>query len=156
MWSKSIRQGQFNDIASINSIIRAAVLGWDLSDRVKRLALPSLYYDELDFTHLHFLVAESSVVDESQCSVVGVIVWDLSAAPDSVLVHGLFVRPDYQNRSLGRSLLGFLEDHLAKSGVIEIRVKAQKGAVGFFNRQGYSASDRLEQGDYKHDLVKVL
>lgn len=156
MWFADIRKAELDDLTEINAVITQAVMRWDLSERVKRLSIQSLSYDEVDFSHLDMLVAAGGKGQEAQHSVIGVIVWDSSAAPDSVLVHGLFVRPDYQNRSLGRSLLGFLEVHLAKSGVIEMRVKAQKDAVGFFSRQGYFAPDRAEPEDYKHYLVKVL
>jgi hypothetical protein len=46
------------DLEAINRVIEAAVMTWDLSDRVIRLSLPVYRYDCVDLDHLDIVLAE--------------------------------------------------------------------------------------------------
>ena len=58
--SISLRPATLDDLPAINRVIEAAVMTWDLPERVKRLSLPSYRYDAFDFDHLQMVVAEDA------------------------------------------------------------------------------------------------
>lgn len=48
----TLRQGTPADLDAVNQLISRAIATWTLSDRVKRLSLPSYQYDAVDYDHL--------------------------------------------------------------------------------------------------------
>ncbi|MFN2338454.1 MAG: GNAT family N-acetyltransferase, partial [Gammaproteobacteria bacterium] len=87
-----LRQVTTRDLPAINQVIDAAVMGWNLPERVKRLALPSYHYDALDLDHL-----EIQVVEDGAGDITGVVACepaspaDIPAGMTGLLLHGLYV-----------------------------------------------------------------
>ena len=46
-----------SDLDAVNGVIEAAVMGWHLPERVKRLSLPSYRYTRTDIDHMQVVVA---------------------------------------------------------------------------------------------------
>ena len=76
--SPTLRRGKTADLEGCNAVIEAAVMSWDLPERVKRLSLPNYRYDAHDLEHLDLRVAE-----ESLRGIVGVAAWEPAAARDA-------------------------------------------------------------------------
>jgi len=66
------------DLDGANAVIEAAIMTWQLPDRVKRLSLPSYRYDSNDLAHLTLVGA----VDEAD-AIVGVVSWEAASASDT-------------------------------------------------------------------------
>lgn len=128
------------DLSEINRVIEAAVMSWQLPQRVKRLSLPSYYYDEADLLHLTLWVAEDNTDDI--VAVAGYETADSLDTPKAVkglLLHGLYVLPRWHDHGLGQQLLDTVERHAADGSYEGVLVKAQTEAVSFFEKQGYQS-----------------
>ena len=129
----NIRPATQGDIQAINRVIEVAVMTWSLPERVKRLSLSSYRYTSLDFDHLEIVVAEG----EGQ-TIIGVAAWELADAKDTpaghtaLLLHGIYVDPMHQRRSVGRQLFKEAERAVGKHHCDGLLVKAQSDASGFF------------------------
>lgn len=156
----TIRTADKQDLPAINRIIESAVMSWQLPERVKRLALPSYRYDEIDLQHFQILLAEE------QSHIIGVAAWDNEAhkGPDGctgVLLHGIYVEPGQQRRGIGKQLLKAVEESIKQSShkpkAEGLLVKAQKDAEDFFRAQGLQrlAVDDPER-DYENRYWKPL
>jgi hypothetical protein len=66
-----------SDLPDINRIIEAAIMTWNLSDRVKRLTIPTYKYNEMDLHHLEIVVAEED------STIVGVAAWEQANSTDA-------------------------------------------------------------------------
>ncbi len=112
-------------------------MSWDLPVRVKRLTLPGYHYHDIDLTHMHMVVA---VVGKDE--IVGVAAWfeaEKNQSPQArhaLLLHGLYVHPDYHRQGIGQQLFRAFEDEALAMGVDGLLVKAQEKASPFFLRQG--------------------
>lgn len=130
----SIRAAQASDLAAINRVIDAAIMTWDLPERVKRLSLPSYRYNEIDLAHYEIHVA----IQDDQ--VVGVVAWDME--PHSVqqqrglLLHGIYVHPNMQHQGIGAQLFAAAENAVSKYKLDGLLVKAQKDAETFYVLRG--------------------
>ena len=146
-----IRSGHIDDLEAINTVIEAAVMGWSLPERVKRLSLPSYRYDVIDLDHLDLAVAQ---VGER---IVGVAAWEPAEQGEVpgqdavVLLHGLYVHPDWQARGIGRALLGSAREAAVAQGAVGLLVKAQSEATSFFAAAGLEPLPvRDGERDYAH------
>lgn len=132
-----IRSATQADLACINHIIDAAIMTWNLPERVKRLALPSYHYNETDLAHLQIVIAT-----DAQQHCVGVAAWEPAANRDvpgqksALLLHGIYVAPAYHQRGIGRQLFEHVEVVARQNDYDGILVKAQHNANGFFSRLG--------------------
>jgi N-acetylglutamate synthase-like GNAT family acetyltransferase len=115
-------------LTHINSVIEAAVSHWPLAARVKRLALPSLLYDESDFQFLKVFVATQD------STVVGMA--SIDSSKNYAQLHALYVHPDYQGIGIGKRLMTAAFAHAAELGFEEILVKAERVAASYFEQQG--------------------
>jgi len=121
------------DLPAINAVIEAAVMGWQLPERVKRLSLPSYRYDAADLQHLQMQVLR----DDASC-IVAVAAWEAADPRDTpaqqagLLLHGLYVRPDFQRQGLGKKLLQAAQQAALAGGYAGLLVKAQADAENFF------------------------
>lgn len=131
-----IRPASAGDLDQINRIIEAAIMTWDLSDRVKRLTIPTYKYNELDLQHLEIVVAER------QGRILGVAAWEPAKAIDAprdksaLLVHGIYVDPTHHREGIGSLLFSAAEDAVANTQLDGLVVKAQKGSEPFYLAQG--------------------
>ena len=75
----------------------------------------------------------------------------------SMLLHGLYVLPEYHHRGIGRQLLSVAEEHAQQEGFSGLMVKAQPEAKVFFSRNGYKelAVEDVRK-DYQYRLWKSL
>jgi len=131
-----IRPAGQTDLEAINRVIAAAVMTWDLPERVKRLSLPSYRYDTVDLDHLEIVLAEDDKHD-----VIGVAAWeqadskDIPAGRKALSLHGIYVEPAYQQQGVGSRLFLAAEEAVCKQGLDGLLVKAQEGSNGFFIAQ---------------------
>lgn len=130
----NIRPARESDLAAINRVIDAAVMTWDLPERVKRLSMPSYHYTAIDLAHYEILVALEAE------NIVGVVAWDKEAHPvqqqRGLLLHGIYVQPDKQRQGIGRHLFMLAERAVLQNGMDGLLVKAQKDAEAFYHARG--------------------
>ena len=122
------------DRDAINEVITEAVLAWSLPERMKRLALPLLCYDEVDLGHFHAIGAYGYGRTARPTGLFGIALWDQDA------LHGLYVRPQAQGCGLGRGLLASVAAHAQEAGIRRLLIKAERVSAGYFQRQGLAAA----------------
>ena len=142
-----IRSANVDDLDAINRIIEAAVMSWQLPERVKRLALPIYRYNEMDLKYYSLVVAEDNN------KVLAVAAWDTDihqGKDDSrcLLLHGIYVQPEYQRHGIGSRLFREVENAVRGTKLDGVLVKAQNDAVDFFLCQGMQ---KLETEDLQRD-----
>ena len=102
----AISPARVSDLDAINDIVSACVMGWDLPQRVKRLAIDSYRYNADDLAHQDIYVAQGA---GSLALGVGALeaasASDLPANHSGLLLHGLYIKPEQQKQGIGRSLL---------------------------------------------------
>lgn len=140
----TLRAATRADLDAVNAVVEAAVLAWNLPERVKRLSLPVYRYDAADFEALHLLAAVAPSGD-----VLGVAAWEPIESPvadggPGVLLHGLYVDPQWQGRGIGSRLLGAVLEAARDLGATGVLVRAQREAEGFFRRHGFFVLDADE------------
>ncbi|MDZ7753058.1 MAG: GNAT family N-acetyltransferase [Gammaproteobacteria bacterium] len=145
-----MRPAAVEDLAAINAVVEAAVMSWDLPERVKRLSLPVYRYDRHDLDAMGFMVAE-----DVGGGVVGIAAWDPDDATGPVagdkglLLHGLYVDPRWHGKGVGSRLFASVEDKARGLGRDGLLVKAQAGAREFFEHMGMRALAAVdEERDY--------
>jgi GNAT superfamily N-acetyltransferase len=121
---------------AINDVVASAIANWPIAPRVKRLVTPSYLYTREDFDHFTFIGAYrgdyllgTAAVDRQP-----------EAARDDArewLLHGLYVRPAEQGNGTGTRLVDALKSQATLAGVSGILVKAERHAVGFFEKQRF-------------------
>ena len=156
--SLAFRSATLDDLEKVNAVIEAAIMTWELPDRVKRLSLPSYRYRAHDYEHLHLIVAE----DPARV-MIGVAAWEPAESRDApeglraMLLHGLYVSPDRHREGVGRRLIEKAEKAAREQGFDGLLVKAQRSAEGFFNACGFErlpVEDALR--DYPYCLWRAL
>lgn len=128
------RRASRDDLPALNEVIEAAVLAWPLADRVKRLALPTLRYGELD------LADYTIELVELDGRVVAVGAWcevaDGAEPGPHILLHGLYVHPTAQGRGIGSALVCHTWQIAGSRGLAGLLVKAERVSAGFFEGLG--------------------
>jgi N-acetylglutamate synthase-like GNAT family acetyltransferase len=146
----TLRTATADDLDAINHVIDAAVMTWNLPERVKRLSLPTYHYNTADLDHLDIQVA----LDDGQLVGVSAIepaeAQECPAGQRGMLLHGLYVHPDATRRGIGSTLLEEVLDSALEIGYDGVLVRAQKEAGGFFEKQGFS---RLPVTDDSRDYA---
>lgn len=138
----AIRPAGPADLETINGIVSAAVLAWPMAERLKRIAVKVLAYDAMDLRELDVLLAESDG------STAAVAAWDPGTRLAAVggargaLLHGLYVLPNRQRAGLGSLLQRRVAETAVALGFDGLVVKAERVAVGYFERCGYARLDR--------------
>ena len=131
-----IRPAGHADIEAINRVIVAAVMTWNLPERVKHLSLPGYRYDTVDLDHLEIVLAEDDRHD-----IIGVAAWEQADSKEmpvgrkALSLHGIYVEPAYQQQGVGSRLFLAAEEAVCKQGLDGLLVKAQAGSSGFFIAQ---------------------
>lgn len=146
-----------SDLDNINHVIEAAIMTWDLPERVKRLSLASYFYNEQDLKHFEIVVA---IQDEK---IVAVASWEPADTKDSpqdksgLLLHGLYVHPEIQGQGVGQKLFQKAVNAAQSKGLSSLLVKAQANAIDFFVQQGmHWVKIQDASRDYAHRLWKDL
>lgn len=153
-----LRSATVADLPAVNAIIDAAVMTWELPERVKRLALPVYRYNTQDLDFLELIVALDS--DGHSRGVAGLEPADAAEAPASsqpLLLHGIYVLPDWQRCGIGRRLLQASAAAARRRGFDSLLVKAQAGAEAFFRHQGFASLPATNpERDYPHRFWKPV
>lgn len=145
----AIRSGTEKDLPRINDIVEACVLTWDIPERVKRLSMSSYLYTAIDLDHQTLLVAEDQASDITGVAAIETAESaDLPSGTSGLLLHGLYVNPDFQRQGIARQLLDSVISRVKSEDLDGLLVKAQFDALGFFEAQGFSA---LPVKDAKRD-----
>lgn len=124
------------ELNAVNKVVEAAIMNWDLPERVKRLSLPSYRYTEVDLKHLNLVVAENN-----ELGIIGVAAWeeadpkDIPGGQTAMLLHGIYVTPSHHHHGIGQQLLQYVETTV-QSQCEDLLVKAQADADAFFLAQG--------------------
>ena len=154
----ALRQADTKDLAAINEIIDAAIMTWDLPERVKRLSLPSYHYKQHDLEMLEIIVAEK---DGQQ--IVGVAAWEPANTKDvpqgqrALFLHGIYVAPEHYRQGIGSQLLQAAESTALNKGYAGLLVKAQADAADFFLAHGMQPLEiENEKRDYPHRYWKLM
>lgn len=147
-----IRRAAPEDLSTVNDIVTAAVLGWNMAERLKRVALRVLTYDAADLREMEVLMAEVDGLP------VGVAAWDPGAVLQGAgvrrgaLLHGLYVVPEAQGCGIGAALQRRIATRAAVVGCDALVVKSERVSVGYFERCGYRrlADDALAGFEYPY------
>jgi GNAT superfamily N-acetyltransferase len=132
--------GAGRDLDTINGVVAAATLSWNLTARVRRLALPSLLYNAVDLQHM--CIAR---IDADTVGALGVALWEDTAeagqATDkrAVLLHGLYILPHYQRHGVGTCLLELVADWARARGFESLIARAWRESESFFIARGFTA-----------------
>jgi predicted N-acetyltransferase YhbS len=152
-----IRPAGRADLDAINQVIEAAVMSWQLSERVRRLALPVYRYSAVDLACLDAVVAE-----DHHGLLAGVATWerasggDVPAGVDALLLHGIYVNPTCHRQGIGRRLFQAAELAVGQNGCDGLLVRAQAGACGFFLAMGMQPLELQSPGEhYAHRFWKT-
>ena len=114
-------------------------MSWGLPERVKRLSLPGYRYQAE-----HFGVLSVCLAEVSSGEAVAVVAYgeapeaDALAAHKTLLLHGLYVDPVSHREGVGTALVEHATEVAAREGYGGILVKAQPGAVAFFETLGFA------------------
>jgi N-acetylglutamate synthase-like GNAT family acetyltransferase len=154
----SLRRAGTKDLVAINKIIDAAIMTWDLPERVKRLSLPSYHYKQHDLETLEIIVAEKGTQQ-----IVGIAAWEPANTKDvpqgqrALFLHGIYVAPEQYRQGIGSQLLQAAELTALDRGYDGLLVKAQADAAGFFLAHGMQPLEiENEKRDYPHRYWKLL
>lgn len=132
-----LRRAQPQELETVNALVGRAIHSWDLPDRIKRISLPIYLYRASDLEFMHIIVAE-----DPDGNIVGVAAWELAASKDTprgcsaLLLHGIYVDPDLHRCGIGSRLLDAAVQAAANEYYDGLVVKAQNGAVPFFEALG--------------------
>jgi len=143
-----IRPAQAADLDEINRIIEAAIMTWELSDRVKRLTLPTYKYNEMDLQHMEIVVAKR------HGQILGIAAWeqanpiDAPKGKSALLLHGIYVDPEHHRQGIGSLLFSAAEAATTSTQLDGLVVKSQKGSEPFYLAQGMQ---RLRVEDSKRE-----
>jgi predicted N-acetyltransferase YhbS len=144
----TIRPAVEIDLDQINHLITASIAGWNLSERVKRLALSSYHYKPDDFKHFELWVAQNDN------NIAGIIALDKQLTSNqkhqsALLVHGLYVLPECQRQHIGSQLIGLAHQRASDLGAEGILLKAIRDAENFFSAIGMKKQPVIDsQRDY--------
>ena len=124
------------DLDTINRVVEAGVMTWQLPERVKRLALPGYRYTLVDIEHLDICVAE----DDTR-RIIGVAAWETADSSDTptgktgLLLHGIYVNPAFHRHGIGRRLFKAAEEAVRAHGYDGLLTRARQEANDFFMAQ---------------------
>lgn len=137
---REAHDGAGRDLDTINGVVAAATLSWNLPARVRRLALPSLLYNAVDLQHMSI-----ARVDADTVGALGVALWEetgdagQAANKRAVLLHGLYILPHYQRHGVGTRLLELVADWARARGFESIIARAWRESESFFIARGFTA-----------------
>lgn len=147
----SIDVGKKTDLDSINNVVAEAVMSWPMPERIKRLSVPVLRYDNEDFKHYRFVIYRDS--GEIQ----GVAAWNpeapvLTELGTGRLLHGLYIYPRSQGRGHGQTLMAAVLAKAVAQGADGLVVKAERPSIGFFEHCGLQPLPAAGPTDYPYQF----
>lgn len=136
--STYVRGAASADLTTVNRIITSAVESWHVPDRLKRVSLPLLHYTASDFEDFElFLHVQGDGADG-----VAALAKDTSYiglnATRCALLHGLYVGSDSQRSGVGKTMQQLVANRALEIGCEGLLVKAQRVAISYFAKQGYT------------------
>lgn len=132
-------------LAGVNTVVRAALRSWRLPERVYALSLGSFLYTEHDLGHMRIVIAEHPLDGP-----LGVAASEPGAGRDlppgrrGLLLHGIYAIPAAQRQGLGRRLIDRVARDAQSLGLDGISVRAWREAQAFFLRLGFAPFDADE------------
>ena len=138
-------------LPAINTIVEQAVASWDVTERVKRLALPGCKYRREDMDHMWLMAAEAK--DGKLCGFTALEEADGAELPvpgPGLLIHGLYVRPALMGAGIGTHLLQVGAGVAEKLGYNGVLVKSVRQSRRFFERSGLVALRADKETDYPY------
>ena len=135
----TIRKASTEELANINRVIALCVAGRPVTDRIKKLTLPSLLLEETDFSFMDIWLAGDPIV--------GVIA--LQEIKEGMLLHSLYVDPEAGGKGIGTELVNQAVKLTKEAGQERLLVKAFAESASFFHKVGFEPTDVL---DYPHTL----
>ena len=109
-------------------------MSWPCTERMKRLSLPLLRYDQVDLDYFNAIGAYALGGTLKPVDLYGVAIWDQER------LHGLYVRPEAQRKGVGRALMQTVASSARRAGAARLLVKAERVSTGYFERQGLPAA----------------
>ena len=135
-----------NDLENINAIVVAAIQTWQLVPRLARLVAVTHQYESSDFLTMNFYFLCLPDLTE-----VGIMALEPQPDDHNLLLHGLYILPDYQNQGLGRQALNLAKEHVVSGGFRGLLVKAHASARNFFAQQTLTLLPiKNPERDYPH------
>lgn len=150
-----IRPARAHERDAINAVIGAAVMGWALPERVKRLVRSSYEYSPFDMAAMTVLVAADGDEVRGVAALETLATRDRpdDCAAEALLLHGLFVHPEHHHRGIGTALWRACRRHAETIQACGLLVRAQADAVGFFIAQGMAELPVTTDGQkYPHQF----
>ena len=133
-----------SDLQRVNVVVEASLDSWNLPSRVKRLALPSLLFSELDLEQMSVVLLEGEAGD------LAVATWGMASGRDAaahtraVLLHGLYVVPGAQRRGFGSALLELASHWMLARGFDGIIARVWRESEAFFYKSGFTSLPRSD------------
>lgn len=134
------RAANTSDLDAIKSVIRSCVMNRPVSERVKKLTLPSLYLEPGDFDFMTIWIAGEPIA--------GVLA--LQEIDEGMLLHSLYVDPSVSGQGVGSQLARTACELTRATNQRRLIVKAFPEAVGFFEKVGFTKTNII---DYPHALA---
>jgi len=145
-----------DELDTVNEVVAASIGSWELPARVRRLALPSLLYNEADLKQMSVVMLEQAEGG------VAVAAWETAADRDAVtdlrpiLLHGLYVVPKTQNQGLGTALLELASHWALVRGFDGITARVWRESETFFRNRGFDQLTRPDAGSYPLQMWRAL
>lgn len=134
----SANEADAGELHAVNRVVSDSIVSWGLPERVRRLALPSLSYNETDLQHMTIIL-----LTNSEQKGIAIAAWEeasRSEIPENcrgALIHGLYVVPEYQQRGLGTRLIELVAKRMAGLNNDGMAVRAWRDSLAFFRSRGF-------------------
>jgi N-acetylglutamate synthase-like GNAT family acetyltransferase len=138
-----LRKAVVEDLNSINRVIELCLANRPVSDRIKKITLPLLLYEPIDFNYMTVCVTGEPVIG----------VMGLQKIDEGMLLHSIYVDPYKSNKGVGSELFRQAYQLAKMNNQSRLIVKAFFESRDFFKKLGFTPSDIL---DYPHTLEMAV
>ncbi|MCH8552657.1 MAG: GNAT family N-acetyltransferase [Natronospirillum sp.] len=132
-----LREISASELDKANQLVVAAIQSWDMPPRLLRLVAGTHQYEAADFQTMRLFLLDND--NEETVGMLAVEDYpgeEAGCAERVLLLHGLYIHPEYHGRGFGRAAVSATQ-HLARDGGFAgVLIKAHSSAKGFFNRLG--------------------